>query len=113
MSVKDLFLVGIILLIKKILEGLDKLVEIGVEKGYLGNSKGAVNYYNQVMRQGVIRDHMIETGKEPAFYDKDHSIKMGEERRFDTILADMNASRLGRESDEHKNMRTAVEELQA
>ena len=98
---------------KKILEGLDKLVEIGVEKGYLGNSKGAVNYYNQVMRQGVIRDHMIETGKEPAFYDKDHSIKMGEERRFDTILADMNASRLGRESDEHKNMRTAVEELQA
>ncbi|MBR1598485.1 MAG: hypothetical protein IJ661_06245 [Lachnospiraceae bacterium] len=94
---------------KEIREERDQLVQDG---SYLSNNKGAVYYYYQTMSQGVIRDHMIETGKEPAFYDRAHNIKMGQERRFDTIFSNMNAAKLGSESTEHKNMRTAAEELQ-
>ena len=98
---------------KAILSNLDKLVEEGLEKGYLDKS-GPVHYYQQTIKQAVVRDSLVASGAAPAFYDQKSNIKTGEGRRIDIIFPNMNAARnrSGSESLEHKNMRVALEELQ-
>ena len=96
---------------KAILSNLDKLVKEGLEKGYFDKSSGPAHYYQQAVKQAVVRDSLVASGVAPAFHDQKSNIKTGEERRFDVIFSKMNASRIGSESPEHKNMRVALEEL--
>lgn len=97
---------------KEILTGLDKLMNEGVQKGYLKDA----NLYTQAQHHDIVRENKIEKGIEPAFHPQNNNIIAGEGRKVETILNDMNAKRtdgwLSRESTEHKNMRVAMEELQ-
>jgi len=94
-----------------LLRNIDNLVKEGLEKGYLDKTSGAVSYYQQTVKQAVVRDNLVLSGAAPAFCEK-NNIKTGEGRRMEIVFANMNAARKGSESIEHKNMRVALEELQ-
>lgn len=100
----------------KILTDLDNLVKEGVKDGYLKEKQAGVACYNQVASQGAAREQAVASGREPAFHDQAHNVKIGEDRRLEAVFADMNAERTDlhfrSESVEHKNMRVAMEELQ-
>ncbi|GEM_PF-5753077 len=100
---------------------MDSLVQEGVDKRILVNNKNGKEgptceaaYYLQTRNQRYGRELGVITGKTaPAF----EAVKCGEDRRLETIMADLNAPRtdmwFSSENAEHKKLRETMEDLQA
>ncbi|MCR5418109.1 MAG: hypothetical protein K6E84_04265 [Lachnospiraceae bacterium] len=98
----------------KILNGMQKLIETGIEKKYLSNS-GSVRVGKELLQKARLRDDAIAKGKIPAAYEalgQNNTLvfksQIEGKAAFETKRS---KAFLGRESAEHKALRESYEGL--
>jgi len=110
---------------KNYLDRMDAMVTEGIEKNLfktvmvregnevtqnLSKEDYIINYYDQISKQRVVRDVLIEKGKEPAFHPA-----IDRNRHIETIEARLNTRRTDikfwSENQEHKDLRIAFAKL--
>ncbi|MBO4336538.1 MAG: hypothetical protein J5842_00505, partial [Lachnospiraceae bacterium] len=97
-------------------EEMKKIVADGVKDGFIDSAKA--EYFDQAMKCVDARSKMIEKGKEPVSHPNSVSDEMAANyNELDMQMYKFGKKRsiifFGRESDEHKKLRIAVEELES
>ena len=100
---------------KKIINQIQKMLDEAKEKNYLPRDEKQMSYVNQMIDNVRKRDVLIEAGAEKAFHDDEIAKSIDRDREIELFLVDFNKPRtdlyIGKESEEHKNLREAVEKV--